>query len=126
MERISTVYTDVSLAADGTIADFRAAPVRDGRVSIHVVVHVSGNTASAPTDTPVGVWELWVSVDGTTYYQLTSAAIVSALAPLAATGNNLISEWVVFENTPGKYLKVRYNQTSGGLTTGRALVHIAS
>ena len=125
MERITTIYTDVSLAVDGTLADFKAAEIRDGRVSIHVVVH--NGAGIAPTDAPVGVWELWTSVDNVTYYQLTSAAIVSALAPLAAIGNTLVSEWVVFENMAGKYLKVRYNQTSGSAVAGlEGLVHIAS
>jgi hypothetical protein len=124
MERVTTIYSSVSLASDGTVADITAAPIRDGRLSIHAVIH--NGAGIAPTDSPVGVWELWVSSDNVTFYQLTSAAIVSALAPIAAVGDTLVSEWVIFENTPGKYLKLRYNQTSGGLTSGVALIHISS
>ena len=125
MERIRTTYSSVLLAADGTVADIASFPIRQGgEVSIYCAI--DNGAGIAPTDTPVGVWELWVSANGTDFYQITSAAIVAELALIAPNGNNLVSAWAVFANVPGYLAKIRYNATSGGATSARATLHIAS
>jgi hypothetical protein len=116
--------TALSLAADTTLAATRSVVMQDGHLSIHV--SIDNGAGIAPTDTPVGVWELYTSGDGINFYRLTNAAIVAELALIAPNGNNLVNAWAVFSNVPGTAAKLLYNQTSGGGTSAVATIDITT
>jgi hypothetical protein len=121
----NTLVFSALLAADAVVADVPVITLqKGGHLGIHVTI--DNGAGSAPADSPVGVWELWLSVDGTNFYQYTTAAIVTELALVATNLNNLVSAWSVFANIPGAFAKVRYKRTSGGGTSARAVVHLAA
>lgn len=123
---VSQYYSNAAaLASDGVVASL-------GTVSVNYAGHVSiqcridNGAGAAPTDTPVGVWELWVSNNGNDYIQFTNALVVAELAKIAPNGNNLVEAWAVFDGMPGTSFKLRYNATSGGAGNSRATVRISS
>jgi len=121
-----SIARTAQLSATETVANLPAAALQTGG---HVDVHVSidnGTVGVAPTDTPVGVWELWCSSNGTDFYQYAPAELVDQLALIAPNGNNLVDAWAVFSNLPGTAVKVRYNATSGGELGSRAVLHITT
>lgn len=125
-ERKPYKYRDrMVLSADDVVANLTGLPIRyQGYVSIQVFI--DNGAGIAPTDSPVGVWELYVSTDGIKYTRLTNSLVDTELAKIAATGNNLIDTFAMFTGVPGTWLKLRYNQTSGGATSARADVYIAT
>lgn len=80
-------------------------------------VLIDNGSGSAPTDNPVGSWQLWSSANGQDFSQVTSPAIDAELAKIAPAGNTLVSKWAVFTNVPGTEAKLLYVATSGGATT---------
>ena len=125
-ERINTpYYYNNSLAADGVVASLGFVRLRyEGNIDIQCVI--DNGSGGAPSDSPVGVWELWCSGDGTTFSPYTTSAIVTELAKIAPNGNNVVSAYAVIPGVPGLYVKLRYNQTSGGGTNAKATVNITA
>jgi hypothetical protein len=82
-------------------------------------------TASAPSDTPVGTFQLWVAAGQADYVRLTSTAIDAELAKLAPNGNNLVNAMAVFKGVPGHSAKIVYVYGSGGAAT-RCRLYFAS
>ncbi len=122
--RTTTKYRAVSLAATTTLAGTTAVELREnGHLSINASIY--SGAGIAPVDTPVGVWQLWFSGDGTNYDLLSTAATVAELALIAPNGNNLVDAWAVFSNAPGKFVKVLYIRSSGG-ATAKANLHITT
>jgi len=118
-------YNASPLSASGVVADLAAVSIRyAGHVSIQC--KIAKADGSAPTDTPVGVWELWVAADGQNFEQFTNAAIVNELAKIAPNGNNVVKAFAVFDGMPGTSFKVRYNRSSGGGTDATTTVHITT
>lgn len=116
---------NITLDADETLANVPAIPLQvGGELGVHV--YITNGAGIAPTDSPVGVWEIYLSCDGQNYYRYASTAITAELANCAATGNNLINAWSVFSQLPGTSAKVIYNATSGGLTSATAFVQLSA
>jgi hypothetical protein len=117
--------TAVTLAADEVVADLPYVSLRfGGFLAIQGIIHNVSGLANAPTDTPVGVFELWASADDTNYSLVPDAAV--KLANIAPNGNNVVSSWAVFENAPGTRIKVRWNNTSGGAGDSRCTMNIVT
>jgi len=125
MNEPRSITRTATLAADETVANLPAVALQIGG---HLDIHVSIDNGAgiAPTDTPVGVWELWCSSNGVDFYLYNPAAVISELALIAPNGNNLVDAWAVFANVPGTAVKVRYNASSGGATSARAILQITT
>lgn len=123
-----TVLSRASLAADSdTVALLGTSSVelqRGGEISIQCVV--DNGAGAAPTDTPIGVWELYSSGTGTEYSPVELPQLTAALATIAPSGNVKISRWVTLRGVPGKFAKMRYKATSGGASSSRCFLGITT
>lgn len=110
-----------ALAASTVLSTAKAISINyGGHLSLQCLIDTVGDgSGSAPSDTPSGTWQIWCSVNGNTYTQLTSAAITTELAKIAPNGNNKVGAWAVFDGIPGTSVKVLYSHTSGGGTTAK-------
>jgi len=114
--------TGVSLAADEVIASTPYVSIKHGgTLSIQCVIHGAA-LADAPSNTPVGVFELYTSADGVEYSLVSEA--ITTLPAIAPNGNNRVSAWANFSNTPGVRAKVRYKRTSGGATLANVTMNV--
>lgn len=117
------------LNADMVVADLAAVELKYGGY-LSIQCRIDNGAGGAPTDTVVGIWELWVSSDGETFTQWDPAAVTTELGRIAGTGNNLIEEVASFPigtlAVPGQYVKVRWNLTSGGAGNSRATMHLTT
>jgi hypothetical protein len=119
------VFDLLSLAASSTVASTPEISIGpEGYVALQVFI--DNGAGAAPSDTPVGVFELHCSGDGTRYTPRTNAAIVAELALVAPNGNNVVDAWAVIPGVPGTTVKLRYVRTSGGGTDARATVHAST
>jgi hypothetical protein len=122
----SNYYNATSLGASGTLSSLPAISVRyGGFVSIQCII-AQADGSSAPSDTPVGVWELYASSDGVTFTQVTGTTVTTELAKIAPNGNNVVKAFAVFDGVPGSSIKIRYNRTSGGGTNATATMHVTT
>lgn len=118
-------FNDEALSADHVVADLESIEIRySGFLSIQC--YIDNGSGAAPTDSPVGVWELYVSSDGTLFTRWVTSAVTNELALIAPNGNNVVDALAVFQNVPGRYVKLRYNRTSGGGTDAKATVHLSA
>lgn len=92
----------------------------NGELSAHVVI--DNGAGGAPSDSPVGTWELWTSGDGVNYEQQVDPAITSELAKIAAVGNAKVTKSANFVGVPGVAAKLVYVRGSGGASSARATI----
>lgn len=97
-----------------------------GYLSIDVFVD-NGTSNQAPTDNPVGVWQLWIATGSGPFSQLVDDAgeIAGKLAKLSPNANNVVAGRAVFSNVPGTVAKLLYVRTSGG-ATARARIYASA
>jgi hypothetical protein len=95
-----------------------------GFLSVQCII--DNGSGGAPTDTPLGTWRLYSSVDGVTFTELTSVAVTTELALIAPNGNNVVGAWAVFTHVPGRYVKIAYSRTSGGGGDTSATLHLTT
>jgi hypothetical protein len=93
-----------------------------GYVSIQCTI--DNGAGGAPSDTPLGSWELYTSADGTNYTKVSEADV--ELAKIAPNGNNKVDAVACFNGVPGSDFKVRYNRTSGGAGDSRVRMQITA
>lgn len=118
-------YFQASMSSDGVLANLTPLSIRyGGYASIQVLI--DNGAGGAPTDNPVGVWELYSSTDGSRFAPVTGTAVTSELAKIAPNGNNVVNTFAIFDKFPGRFLKLRYNQTSGGTGNSRMTVDITT
>jgi hypothetical protein len=117
-------FDNVALAASTVLADTSEIAIgAEGYVAIQVLI--DNGAGGAPTDTPVGVWELHASGDGKRFTPVAYANLTTELARIAPNGNNLVDAWAIITGLPGCAIKLRYLRTSGGGTNARATVHVS-
>lgn len=125
-----THYTEyhngLDLGASVTAASITALVELKYQGFLSVQVVIDNGAGAAPSDTPVGLWTLWASTDGVDFSQLDAAAVTTELAVIAPNGNNVVSECAVFQNCPGRYVKVAYARTSGGGGNTDCHVHLTT
>lgn len=80
----------------------------DGFLSLRCTI--DNGSGGPPTDAPVGFWELYAG-DGDSYTLVVAAA--TELAKIHPTGVKL-SAVAIFEDVPGRLVKVPYLRSSGG------------
>lgn len=119
-------YTALYINADDLGADIDDVPDIEIKYQGHVSIQcdIDNGAGGAPSDTPAGAFELWASVDGETYTQVTDAD--AELANIAPNGNNEVHAWAVLSDVPGRYIQLRYARTSGGGGDTSATLAIAS
>jgi uncharacterized protein YmfQ (DUF2313 family) len=108
----------LSAHIDGAPFDIRYA----GHVSI--VAEITNGLGAAPTDTPVGAWELHVSGDGTNWVKDTEASYVTELAKIAPNGNNIVRAVSKLTNVGTMFGRFRYQRTSGGAVDAKVTAHV--
>jgi uncharacterized protein YmfQ (DUF2313 family) len=114
-----------AMSADFVLADVAPVEIKySGFLSLQTII--DNGAGAAPTDTPVGVFEVWISSDGTDYTHWDPSATTTELARIAPNGNNVVNEVAVLTSVPGQYAKVLYNQTSGGGTDAKVTMHISA
>jgi hypothetical protein len=119
---MATIHSAIALNADQVVAD--CAPINIGPNGVLWLQCLIDNGAGGnPSDSPIGVWELYFADSPTGRFSIVTAAeIVTELAKIAAVGNTAVDAWVKFKGLPRGYAKIRYNQTSGGSGSSRATV----
>lgn len=124
-------FNEVSLGASTVLADRAAVELKySGLLSIQA--HIHNGSGSASSDTPVGVWRLYVSSDGELFTAWPNAsaaeytAVTAQLDLVNPNGNAVVNEVAVIENVPGKYVKLAYVRSSGGGTDAVATVHLST
>jgi hypothetical protein len=125
-ERNAYKYFDRrTMAADDVVANLGSVSIRyQGFVSFQV--YVDNGSAAAPSDSGIGVWELYYSTDGVRFSRLSNALVDAELAKIAVLSNTLVDATAIFTGVPGKFIKLRYNQTSGGAGNSRCDVYITT
>lgn len=93
-----------------------------GHLSVQCII--DDGAAGAPSDTPAGDWELWCSIDGTTFVKVDTAD--TELANIAPNGNNIVNAWAVLTDVPGRYAQLRYNRDTGGGGDSSASIHLTT
>jgi hypothetical protein len=101
-----------------TLASAKGITIRPlGELAIQCQIDSGVGTAptgSAPSDTPVGTFQLWAAAGTADFTRLTSTAIDAELAKLAPNGNNLVNAIAIFKGVPGHSAKIIYVYGSGG------------
>lgn len=85
----------------------------------------NGTKDVAPTDLPMGTWQLWLSASesvGFTRFTLAESGNFS-LAGLAAVGNTLVNAMANFIDVPAGFGRLVYARASGG-TASRATLYV--
>ena len=100
-----------------------AGVVLDFGGELNVQCLIDNGAGLAPTDTPVGVWQLWTDYGGGVFTRQTSTAIDAELAKIAPNGNNLVNAAATFPPVPGTNAVLVYVRTSGG-ATARAILNV--
>ena len=124
-ERTSQLWKNqATLSASDTVANLPSVPVRyEGYVSIQALVasatSIATATPAAPSDAPLGTWELYFSGDGALFTRLNRSDIDAELAKIKPAGSVLVNDAAIFTGFPGKFLKLRYNRASGGAGDSR-------
>lgn len=119
-------YTENYVNGDDLGADITPSATIEIKYQGHLSIQciIDDGAGGAPSDTPAGAWELWCSVDGTTYTKVDDAD--AELANIAPNGNNVVSEWAAITDVPGRYAQVRYVRSSGGGGDTSATLHLAT
>lgn len=116
-----------ALGASATLSTLPTIEVRySGYLSIQCTI--DNGAGAAPSDAPVGVWELYSSADGTSFTRVgaSDSGLAAELAKVAPNGNNLVDAFAVLDALPGRFIKVRYNRTSGGGGNSRVRMLVSS
>lgn len=116
MSRFHKARTVASLGADETLGVAGVELHRGGELSIQCLID-NGTDGVNPSDSPVGAWQLWSTMDGTNYTRLTSTAIDAELAKIAPNTNTAVNAVATFAGVAGTSCKVIYKRTSGGAAT---------
>lgn len=112
---------DLGLGADQDLSLIE--PIEIGEAGyLGIQAQIDNGAGGAPSDAPVGTWELWVASDGRTYGQLATQLATAQLANIASNGNNVVRSFAVFRGVPGTHAKIRYKRTSGGGGNSRAML----
>jgi hypothetical protein len=95
----------------------------DGNFWVQCVID-GGSYTTAPADTPVGAWQLWLQGDESVPYARYTAAETgtNSLAGLAPSGNTLVNAIANFERMPARKGKIVYGRTSGGAAARATLI----
>ena len=95
-----------------------------GQLSVHCVID-GGSSGVAPSDSPVGAWQLYLAGDEAAPYIRCKAAEHGrlSLADIAPSGNALVNAFANFAHVPLARCKLIYQRTSGG-TTARATLYV--
>lgn len=111
------------LASDAVLADIEAISIRFGGY-VSIQCKIDDGSGGAPSDTPVGAWELYSSVDGINYSKVSAAD--AELAKIAPNGNNVVEAFALLSGVPGTSIKIAYNRTSGGAGNSRVRMQVAT
>jgi uncharacterized protein YmfQ (DUF2313 family) len=95
-----------------------------GHVSF--VLEISNGSGGAPSDTPVGAWVYETSIDGVKWIAETDTAITTPVATLNPNGNNIVSKVAKLPAVGGKWGRLRYAYTSGGLTNAKVTASVTA
>lgn len=123
-----TMLNKASLAEDSDTEALLNTPASEvherGELSVQCII--DNGAGGAPTDTPVGVWELYCSATSkdADYSPVVIEQLTTALARIAPNGNIRISAWVSLRGVPGKFAKFRYKKGSGGATSTRCTLNV--
>jgi hypothetical protein len=122
MSRVHKAYfTNLSLAADSDLTLAQEISVGErGYIGLQIRIH--NGAGAAPSDTPIGVWELHCNAigPGGRFTQVVRTILTTELAYGAAVGNTLVDAWCIVAAVPGALAKLKYKRTSGGASSARA------
>lgn len=122
----SNYYFQAPMNADGVVADLASIPVRYGGL-VAIQALIDNGSGGAPTDSVAGVFEIYFSTEGTRFTRATDAAIDAELLKIAALGNNaIVNRFAIFDRVPGRFMKLRWNNTGGGAGNSRMTVDITT
>lgn len=119
-------HNEINLGADVTEAAITELVELKYQGFLSAQCIIDNGAGAAPSDTPIGVWRLYGSVDGETFTEIVSSDITTELALIAPNGNNVVGAWAVFTNVPGRYVKLAYDRTSGGGGNSSCTVHLTT
>lgn len=123
-----TMLNRASLATDSDTEALANTPwievFEGGELSISCVI--DNGAGAAPTDTPIGVWELYCAPTSATegFVPVVVEQLTAALGRIAPNGNVRIRGWVILRGVPGKFAKVRYKALSGGASSTRCTLTV--
>lgn len=116
------VFERLPLGQTTELVDCTPVPVGMGG-HLDLSVDIANAAGAAPSDAPVGTWQLWTSTgfksdDDANYKPIELAQLTQALTALNPTGNNaVVSKTLTMRGVPGKWVKVRYIRSTGGSAT---------
>lgn len=75
-------------------------------------INIDNGAGAAPSDAPVGTWQLQIYLGGSQWFRVFDAD--AQLAMLAPSGNAVVNGAITFRGVPGKQHRLAYVRTSGG------------
>jgi hypothetical protein len=117
-QQLLAADSDLTLALDVAVGEA-------GYVALQVLI--DNGAGAAPSDAPIGVWELHCSAGpGVRFTPVTGTVVTAELAKIAATGSALVDAWAILIGVPGSRCKFKYKRTSGGAGNSRATIDVSS
>lgn len=119
---MAVIHNAIALGADQALSDCPAINVGPSGI-LWFQCLIDNGIGGAPTDAPIGVWELYFADSvGGRFSIVTDSEIVAELAKVSAAGNAVVDGWVRFSGLPRGLAKLLYNKTSGGGGDSKATV----
>ncbi|MDB4989907.1 MAG: hypothetical protein JWN04_5085 [Myxococcaceae bacterium] len=93
----------------------------DPRHTFAIGINVDDGAGGAPSDSPVGTWQLQRSLDGgVTWFRVLDAD--ADLSKAATTGNKVANGMVIFNGLQGENWRLAYVRASGGGGNSRCTI----